>query len=414
MPKIDIFFETLIQQLHSADWNARCDAAWLLGQSGDPRAVNVLLADLKDVDVDWRVRRNAPQALGALRDPRATQPLLALLKDRTMTVRQRAIVALGRIKDLQALPTLLEVLLEGKQESYEASKAIRKFGKKALPEIVKAFERSSNQDLLLMLVDLKYGGVFELLLKLLESDAPASRQVAIQQLGKLADDRAIPYLIKQLDDNNPTLQSEAVVALGILQATEAIPALLELLKDDELYGPSSGLYHAVTESFQIFGEITDEMQNAFPGKYPAMFNMGSAPLSLPEVLGLLGNQQPSILNDALSKLQTGFTKPDTLPQSTADSIHKAVESTAWKFGVMLADARDAKQERLTRLITFLKSESSVQRIASALSLPWYGEQQALEPLHQLRQDPEKTVQKAATWAASALQKVISYRNQFGM
>ena len=140
MPKIDIPFETLIQQLHSADWNARCDAAWLLGQSGDPRAVNVLLADLKDVDVDWRVRRNAPQALGALRDPRATQPLLALLKDRTMTVRQRAIVALGRIKDLQALPTLLEVLLEGKQESYEASKAIRKFGKKALPEIVKAFD----------------------------------------------------------------------------------------------------------------------------------------------------------------------------------------------------------------------------------------------------------------------------------
>src|SRR5215216_1630708 len=364
MSKIDIPFETLIQQLHSADWNARCDAARLLGQSGDPRAVNALLPDLKDSD--WRVRRNAAQALGALRDPRSTQPLLALLKDRTMTVRQRSIVALGRIKDLQALPALLEVLLDGKRESYEASKAIRKFGKKALPEIVKAFERSSNQDLLLILVDLKYGGIFELLLKLLESDAPASRQVAIQQLGKLTDNRAIPYLIKQLNDNNPTLQSEAVMALGKLQATEAIPALLGLLKDDELYGPNSGLYRAVTESFQLFGGITNEIQNAFPGKYPAMFNMGGAPLSLPEVLGLLGNEQSSILNDALSKLQTGFTKPDTLSQSIADSIHKAAEATAWKFGVLFADARDAKQERITRLITFLKSESSLQQIASAL------------------------------------------------
>src|SRR5512138_2105560 len=140
MPKFDAPLEDLIQQLHGADWTARCNAARLLGQSRDPRAFDALLPDLQDSD--WRVRRNAAQALGALRDKRAVGPLLALLKDRTMTVRQRAIVALGRIKDVQALPALLGILVEGKHESYDASKAIRKFGKKALPEITRTFERS--------------------------------------------------------------------------------------------------------------------------------------------------------------------------------------------------------------------------------------------------------------------------------
>jgi HEAT repeat protein len=195
MSKVNIPVDELIRQLHGSDWTARCDAARLLGQSGDPRAVDALLPDLKDSD--WRVRRNAAQALGALRDERATLPLIALLKDRTMTVRQRAIVALGRIKDMQALHPLLDILLEGKHESYDASKAIRKFGKKALPEIVKGFEQSNNQELLLMLVDLKYKGAFDLLLQLLKSDDRSSRLLAIRELGKLGNRQAIPVLIAQ-------------------------------------------------------------------------------------------------------------------------------------------------------------------------------------------------------------------------
>src|ERR1043165_4372304 len=148
MSKTDIPVETLIEQLHGEDWTARCDAARLLGQSRDPRAVEALLPDLNDSD--WRVRRNAAQALGALGDQRVVEPLIQALKDRTMTVRQRAIVALGRIKDIQALPALLDILLENRHESYDANNAIRKFGKKALPEIARAFERNNNQQLMIL------------------------------------------------------------------------------------------------------------------------------------------------------------------------------------------------------------------------------------------------------------------------
>ena len=412
MPKTDIPVETLIEQLHGSDWTARCDAARLLGQSRDPRALDALLPDLNDSD--WRVRRNAAQALGALRDKRAMEPLIQALKDRTMTVRQRAIVALGRIKDPQALPALLEILLKNHHESYDANKAIHKFGKKALPEIVKAFERNNSQQLMLLLIEMKYEGAFELILKLLESGEPSVRLTAIQEMGKLGDKRAIPYLVSQLHGDEPTIQSESVRALGKLGATETVSAMLNLLKDDELYGPRASVYRAVTEAFQALGGITNEIKNAFPGNYPAMFNMGGAPISLPEAMGLLGNNQPNLLSDAIAKLQTGFTKPAEEIDPVTNTVRKTLDDMAWKFGVMFADAKDAKQDRVTRLMELLQSESNLTRAASALTLPWYADERAIEPLEHATQDADETVSKAARWALRVLQKTLLDRRQSGL
>jgi HEAT repeat protein len=412
MPKVDIPVETLIQQLHNEDWLARCDAARLLGQSRDPRAMDALLPDLHYSD--WRVRRNAAQALGALRDKRAVEPLIQALKDRTMTVRQRAIVALGRIKDIQALPTLLEILLQNRHESYDAAKAIRKFGKKALPEMATAFERTNDPQLMMLLIEMKYEGSLDLLLKLLESQEPSERVTAMRELGKLGNKKAIPRLIDQLQNNNPLIQGEAVRALGALGASETIPTLLNLLIDDELYGPRSNIYRAVTDAFQIFSGITDEIHNAFPGNYPAMFNMGGAPINLPEVMKLLDHSPADDLKDAFSRLLSGTPEQVELPPGIpADIINKGFEDAAWKFGVMFADARDASQERIKRLMELLKSESSLTRSAVALTLPWYSDEGSLEALERAIRDPDETVRQAATWAFHALRKVILYRKQSG-
>ena len=414
MPKSEIPVETLIEQLHGTDWTLRCDAARLLGQSRDPRAVEPLLSDLKDPD--WRVRRNATQALGALRDPRAVEPLLEVLKDRLLTVRQRAIVALGRIKDRRALPALLEILLENKRESYDASKAIRKFGKKALPELAKAFEGSNNQELMMLLINMKYERAPDLLLNLLKNQEPSERLTAIRELGKLGNKKAIPSLIDQLSTNDPLIQSETVQALGKLRATETIPALLDLLIDDELYGPRSSVYHAVTDAFQLFGDIEEEIKNAFPGNYPAMFNMGGAPISLPEAMGLLGNSPSNIaLKEAFSRLLSGTPIPfEPPPGVPADLINKVREDMAWKFGVMFADARDARQDRIKRLTELLQSESNLARAAAILTLPWYPDEASLGSLEQARQDRDEIVRKAAAWAYQALQKAILYRKDLGL
>jgi HEAT repeat protein len=410
MPKVAVPVDTLIQQLHSRDWMTRCEAARLLGQSRDPRAVVALLPDLNDSD--WRVRRNAAQALGALGDQRATEPLLQALQDRTLTVRQRAIVALGRIKDPQSLPVLLKILQEDERLSYEASRAIRKFGKKALPEIAKVFEQSNHQQLMLLLVEMKYEGALDLMLKSLECPDIPTRLTVIRELGKFGNKKAISGLIDQLQHSDPMIQSEAVRALGKLEARETIPALLNLLVDDELYGPHSHLYHAVTEAFHSFGSIAEEIKNAFPGSYPAMFNVGGAPLSLPEAMGLLGNDQSQILNDAFTRFQSGNI-PIDVPGLPQDTIQQAFEDMAWRFGVMFADASDAKQERVKRLTELLKSESNLRRAAAALTLPWYTDERAVEPLEQARQDPDEIVRTTATWAFQALQKTLLYRKQRG-
>jgi HEAT repeat protein len=408
MPKEPIPpFEHLIDQLHGKDWTGSCDAARLLGQSRDPRAVDALLPDLSDSD--WRVRRNAAQALGALRDKRAVGPLLQALKDRTMTVRQRAIVALGRIKDPRALPALLEIVVENKHESFDASIAVRKFGKKALAEIVQAYEKKGSQELMMLLIELKYEGAFGLVLRLLESQEPGERLTAIRELGKLGDERAIPYLVDQLEKHDPLMQGEAVRALGKLNATETAPAMLGLLTDHDLFGPCSDVYHAVTEAFQAFGGIMDESKNALPGKYPAMFNMGGAPISLPEAMGLLGTQQPNLLLDALTRFQDRPDLPDGAEDPIADLVRKTLDDMLWKYGVMFADARDAGQNRVTRLMDLLATENALTRSAAALTLPWYGDERSLESLKQLTKDMDERVRTAASWAVGSLQKVISYR-----
>jgi HEAT repeat protein len=413
MPKLDIPLDTLIEQLHNADWKTRCDAARLLGQSRDPRAVDALLPDLNDPD--WRVRRNAAQALGALKDKRAVEPLLQALQDRTMTVRQRAIVALGRIKDLQALPALLDIVLQNRHESYDAAKAIRKLGKKALPEMAKAFERTNDRQLIMLLIEIKYDGAFDLLLKLLEGPELADQSTAIRELGKLGNKKAIPHLIEQLQNNNHLIQGEAVRALGALGAVETAPALLDLLIDNELYGPRSNIYHAVTDALQMFSGVKEEIQNAFPGTYPAMFDMGGSPFSLPEVMGLLDHSPSNELKEAFSRLLSGTPREIEVPPGIpADIIYRGFEDIAWKFGVTFQDARDASQERVKRLTELLKSESSITRAATALTLPWYSNEESLSALEQVTQDTDELVRKAATWAFQALQQVLLYRRQSGL
>lgn len=407
MPKTDIPIEVLIAQLHGEDWVARCDAARLLGQSRDPRAVEALLPDLNDSD--WRVRRNAAQALGALRDARAVGPLLQALQDRTMTVRQRAIVALGRIKDPQAVPALLDILLENRHESYDANKALHKFGKKAIPEIVKAFERTSNQQLMLLLIEMKYAGSFDLVLKLLEDREPSTRLTAIRELGKLGDKRAIPYLVHLLSTEDLPTQTEVIQALGQLKATEVIPQLLALLTDTDLYGPRAGVYRAVTAAFQLFSGVADEIKAAFPGNYPAMFNMGGASLSLPEAMGRLGNNQSNLLSDALAKFQAGFAPSDEAANPLDEAVRKAMDDVAWKFGVLFADARDAKQDRVARLLELLVSKSNLTRAAAALTLPWYSDERAKGPLEQATRDPDEMVNQSARWALEALQRALLNR-----
>jgi len=97
MPKV----ETLINELkdHHGPVRLRCEAARKLGTIGDARAVEPLVAALKDRDRGLRVC--AASALGAIKDPRAAAPLIVALNDKDEYVRLSAAKALDGLESFR-------------------------------------------------------------------------------------------------------------------------------------------------------------------------------------------------------------------------------------------------------------------------------------------------------------------------
>lgn len=408
MPKFDIPFETLIADLHGSDWNKRCDAARMLGQSKDPRAVAALLPDLKDSD--WKVRRNAAQALGALKSTESVAGLLEALKDRVATVRERAAVALGRIKDPQSIPALVEAVIEGKDATNfhvneGAYQAVRKFGKKAGPALMERLKSKSNIYLVELLADSKYDVPLDFFLELAKSSDPAMRRTALTALGKSADPRAVDVLIESLDSGAVELQTLAVQALGRLRAVRAASKMLNLLKGEVLIGPRAGLNRAVCDTFQEFSGIKKEVADVFPVKSTLSFNLGGAGRSLAEMMGMLGREGFEKLNqmltDAEKRAEEMKGKSDLPPE-----VFQSVVDQTWKFGAMFADARDARTEQTKLLLELLKTGAPLTRVAVALTLPWYMDREMLEPLEHAMQDDDEMVRRAATWAHAVVRNMF--------
>ena len=408
MLKADIPFETLIANLHGSDWIKRCDAARMLGQSKDPRAVAALLPDLNDPD--WKVRRNAAQALGALKSAEAVSGLSEALKDRTATVRERAAVALGRIKDPQSIPALVDAVIEEKDATHfhvneGAYQAVRKFGKKAGPALMERLKSKPNIYLVELLADSKYDAPLDFFLALAKSNDPVMRRTALTALGKSADPRAVDFLIETLDSDEVELQTLAVQALGQLRAVQSASKMLDLLEGDALIGPWAGLCHAISDAFQEFSGIKKDVADVFPVKSTLSFNMGGAGRSLPEMMGMLGNEGFEKLNQMLidaekraEEMKGKFDLPPEVFQSVADQT--------WKFGAMFADARDAKTEQMKLLLELLRSGSPLTRAAVVLSLPWYTDRELLEPLEHATRDDDEMVRRAATWAHAVVRNMF--------
>jgi HEAT repeat protein len=93
---------------YKKDEYVRRYTARALGEIKDPRAVEPLIAALKDAE--WIVREAAAYALGEIKDPRAVEPLIAALKDENEYVRKAAAYALGEIKDPRAVEPLIAAL----------------------------------------------------------------------------------------------------------------------------------------------------------------------------------------------------------------------------------------------------------------------------------------------------------------
>jgi bilin biosynthesis protein len=97
----------LSQALISDDWRVREEAAKILGQIGDEKAVKALIQLFKDEKI--RVQLWATDSIISM-GTRAVKPLIEALNDDDRRVRMGAVVALGEIQDLEAKEYLRKML----------------------------------------------------------------------------------------------------------------------------------------------------------------------------------------------------------------------------------------------------------------------------------------------------------------
>jgi bilin biosynthesis protein len=97
----------LSHALDSEDWRVREEAAKILGQIGDERAVKALIQLFKDDKT--RVQLWATDSIISM-GVRAVKPLIEALNDEDRRVRMGAVVALGEIQDGEAREYLKKLL----------------------------------------------------------------------------------------------------------------------------------------------------------------------------------------------------------------------------------------------------------------------------------------------------------------
>jgi HEAT repeat protein len=191
--------EPLIAALRDPNSEVRSQAAWALIWVGDVRAVEPLIVALKD-NVTW-----SAAALGHIGDTRAVEPLIQTLESRR-GIRMESIEALGRIGDTRAVEPLIETL-ESK-DAYVRRAAIESLG------------------------EIKDTQAVEPIMNLVTAVDPRERRAAAMALGRFADARSVPYLEFLLfAEAYGYVRQAAAQALGQIGDAQSAELLVEALND---------------------------------------------------------------------------------------------------------------------------------------------------------------------------------------
>lgn len=237
----------LIYQLKNAEAvTDRADAAVALANVKDNADVVAALGNAAQHDPFWGVRIEALKALGKIGGANSEQAILPEMNDEKPWVRDQAVQQLGNFKDDPSLPAkLTEIASDDKM--YRVRTAA-----------------------LNALASLKSPGAYETLVAAVQTNSPDNvvRDAALEALGKLGDDKAVPLLLRwsapgqdthtrqaammavaRLDKKNKDVTKTLVsylrepyfdisfwglFAVGVRGDIDAVPPLEEMLKSDDV------------------------------------------------------------------------------------------------------------------------------------------------------------------------------------
>ena len=252
----------LRERIKDENTRVHITATTALGTLGDKNAVDLLVGNLGHRRND--VRAATAAALGQIGDKRAVEPLVAVLNDKTarIDVRAEALMAIGHIRAHQAngnhkfaydhdhrLDRTISVIGREVRKALDQGRYSRGAVVTAAVSLM-AFDPDESLALLQELIDhgntktkvslAKRLGAFhtdagaELLVSdLLPDHDPALRQQAIESLGRIKAERALPEIQRYLSNGDVAIRVAAAEALGRIASHEGIEPLKQVLMDQE-------------------------------------------------------------------------------------------------------------------------------------------------------------------------------------
>ena len=197
--KVKDEIEIQIDLLKDSDWVVRREAAITLGEMGDERCVEPLGHALRDGD--WQVREVAIDGLGQIGSP-AVELLIKLLRD--WDVRKYAIAALGKIRDERVLDPLM-LQLKNDEFKDDAVNALVELGEPALSRLINALkdkDENVRKQAVLALGRIKHVEAIDPLIDMLaDSDwfTRLTSAAALEAIGNERGREAIKPLMKDPD-----------------------------------------------------------------------------------------------------------------------------------------------------------------------------------------------------------------------
>ena len=197
-------------------------------KSAITRSPNVVLVDglLQTVEnpSDGLGLASAVEILGWRREAAAVGPITELLEGRSLPVRRAAVVALGRIGDVGAVPALLGKL-EDKSLGADVAIALLLLGdRRGVDFHAQSLAAGAELEAYPGEVVGRYGGPSYLLLLRSTADGEGPKALgALQGLGYLGDIRGVTSLLAAMSSKNPHKQAVAAGALEMITGHQINP-----------------------------------------------------------------------------------------------------------------------------------------------------------------------------------------------
>ncbi|HEY3254260.1 MAG TPA: M1 family aminopeptidase, partial [Polyangiaceae bacterium] len=190
---------------------SRARAAEALSRRDDPQAIAALAKCLSSKTEAWMVRAEAARALGKIRSDEAFSALAAQAGTESPKVRRAVAAALGNFKTAEAAKVLEKRAKSDPSYLVEA-------------ESVRSLGRTRQAEMLQVIVPLLDR----------PSWAEVSRAGALDALGALRDERALPEVLKRTEYGVPTRgRRAAIAALAQISEGRKVREHLEDLLDDK-------------------------------------------------------------------------------------------------------------------------------------------------------------------------------------